>query len=114
MSRWLLRWFHCLTDAPVHPLLAMTGEITLSGNVLPVGGIKEKFLAAKRAGVRDVILPTECKQQVDEDLTPDQIAGVTIHYASRIEDVLAVALPKSVREAVRDEIVREEVLSAVN
>jgi ATP-dependent Lon protease len=103
-----------LTDTPVHPLLAMTGEITLSGNVLPVGGIKEKFLAAKRAGVRDVILPTECKQQVDEDLTPDQIAGVTIHYASRIEDVLAVALPKTVREAVEDEAVREEVLSAAS
>jgi ATP-dependent Lon protease len=103
-----------LTDTPVHPLLAMTGEITLSGNVLPVGGIKEKFLAAKRAGVRDVILPTECKQQVDEDLTPEQVAGVTIHYASRIEEVLAVALPKSIREAVHDEIVREEVLSAVS
>ena len=48
-----------LTDKPVRPLTAMTGEITLSGNVLPVGGIKEKFLAAKRAGVKDVILPTE-------------------------------------------------------
>jgi ATP-dependent Lon protease len=79
-----------------------------------VGWIKEKFLAAKRAGVRDVILPTECKQQVDEDLTPDQIEGVTIHYASRIEDVLAIALPKTVREAVEDEAVREEVLSAVS
>jgi len=101
-----------LTNTPVHPLLAMTGEITLSGNVLPVGGIKEKFLAAKRAGVRDVILPTECKQQVDEDLTPDQVAGVTIHYANRIEDVLAVALPKTRREAVEDEALREEVLSA--
>ena len=101
-----------LTDVPVHPLTAMTGEITLSGNVLPVGGIKEKFLAAKRAGVRDVILPTDCKQQVDEDLTPDQIAGVTIHYASRIEDVLAVALPKTPRELVQDEVVREEVLHA--
>jgi ATP-dependent Lon protease len=101
-----------LTDVPVHPLTAMTGEITLSGNVLPVGGIKEKFLAAKRAGVRDVILPTDCKQQVDEDLTPDQIAGVTIHYASRIEDVLAVALPKTPRELVQDEAVREEVLQS--
>jgi ATP-dependent Lon protease len=99
-----------LTDMPVRPLTAMTGEITLSGNVLPVGGIKEKFLAAKRAGVRDVILPTDCKQQVEEDLTPDQIEGVTIHYASRIEDVLAVALPKTPREVVRDEVVREEVI----
>ena len=101
-----------LTDTPVHPLTAMTGEITLSGNVLPVGGIKEKFLAAKRAGVRDVIMPTECKQQVDEDLTPDQIQGVMIHYASHIEDVLAVALPHTRREAVQDEQVREEVLQA--
>jgi ATP-dependent Lon protease len=101
-----------LTDTPVHPLLAMTGEITLSGHVLPVGGIKEKFLAAKRAGVRDVILPTDCKQQVDEDLSPEQIVGVTIHYANRIEDVLAIALPKSQREAVKDEEVREEVLAA--
>jgi ATP-dependent Lon protease len=92
----------------------MTGEITLSGNVLPVGGIKEKFLAAKRAGVRDVILPTDCKQQVDEDLSPEQIEGVTIHYASRIEDVLAIALPKTTREAVQDEVVREEVLSAAS
>jgi ATP-dependent Lon protease len=98
----------------VHPLLAMTGEITLSGNVLPVGGIKEKFLAAKRAGVRDVILPTDCKQQVEEDLSADQIEGVTIHYANRIEDVLAVALPKSEREAVQDEVIREEVLSAAS
>jgi ATP-dependent Lon protease len=101
-----------LTNTPVHPLTAMTGEITLSGNVLPVGGIKEKFLAAKRAGVRDVILPTDCKQQVDEDLAPDQIEGVTIHYASRIEEVLAVALPTTQLEKVKDEVVREEVIHA--
>ena len=101
-----------LTDVRVRPLTAMTGEITLSGNVLPVGGIKEKFLAAKRAGVRDVILPVDCRQQVEEDLTPDQIEGVTIHYASVIEDVLAVALPKNATEAVIDEVVREEVLQA--
>ena len=101
-----------LTDKPVRPLLAMTGEITLSGDVLPVGGIKEKFLAAKRAGVRDVVMPADCKQQVDEDLTPDQTEGITIHYAKRIEDVLAVALPQTLRELVKDEEVREEVLSA--
>jgi len=62
--------------------------------------------------VRDVILPTDCKQQVDEDLTPDQIEGVTLHYATRIEDVLAVALPKTQGEKVRDEVVREEVIHA--
>jgi ATP-dependent Lon protease len=100
-----------LTDKPVHPLTAMTGEITLSGNVLPVGGIKEKFLAAKRAGVKDVILPAENRQNVEEDLMPDQIEGVTIHYASRIEDVLAVALPKSKTEERHDEHVREEILA---
>jgi len=101
-----------LTDVPVRPLLAMTGEITLSGNVLPVGGIKEKFLAAKRVGVRDVILPMDCRQQVEEDLQPEQTEGVTIHYASRIEEVLQIALPKTTREAVEDEAVREEVLTA--
>jgi len=101
-----------LTDKRVRPLLAMTGEITLSGDVLPVGGIKEKFLAAKRAGVRDVIMPADCKQQVDEDLTPDQTEGVTIHYARRIEDVLAVAFPKDADEAIHDEVLREEVIHA--
>jgi len=103
-----------MTDTPVHPLTAMTGEITLSGNVLPVGGIKEKFLAAKRAGVKDVILPAENRQNVEEDLTPEQIDGVRIHYASRIEDVLAIALPTSAQEEKRDEELREEVLQHAN
>ncbi len=99
-----------LTDKPIHPLTAMTGEITLSGNVLPVGGIKEKFLAAKRAGVLQVILPRDNRQSVEEDLTPEQTAGVKIHYASRIEDVLDIALPKTASEASLDELVREEVI----
>ncbi len=99
-----------LTDRPVHPLIAMTGEITLSGNVLPVGGIKEKFLAAKRAGVRHVILPADVQQNVEEDLLPAQTEGVTIHYAKRIEDVLAIALPKNPVEVHVDQVVREEVL----
>jgi ATP-dependent Lon protease len=58
-------------------------------------------------------MPADCKQQVDEDLTPDQTEGVTIHYAARIEDVMAVALPKTPREKVMDEVVREEVLQAI-
>ena len=96
-----------LTDTPIHPLVAMTGEITLSGNVLPVGGIKEKFLAAKRAGVKHVILPADVRQNVEEDLMPNQIEGVEIHYARRIEDVLAIALPKSAKEEQMDEQLRE-------
>jgi ATP-dependent Lon protease len=82
-----------LTDTPVRPLTAMTGEITLSGNVLPVGGIKEKFLAARRAGVQTIILPAENRQNVEEDLTPEMTNGAEVHYANGIEDVLAVALP---------------------
>jgi ATP-dependent Lon protease len=82
-----------LTNTPVRPLTAMTGEITLSGNVLPVGGIKEKFLAARRAGIETIILPAENRQDVEEDLTPEMMKGVTVHYAKHIEDVLAVALP---------------------
>ena len=82
-----------LTDTPVRPLTAMTGEITLSGHVLPVGGIKEKFLAARRAGVENIIMPAENRQNVEEDLTPEMMEGVTVHYAAQIEDVLRVALP---------------------
>jgi ATP-dependent Lon protease len=82
-----------MTNTPIRPFTAMTGEVTLSGNVLPVGGIKEKFLAARRAGVKHVILPADNRQNVEEDLTAAQTDGVTIHYASRVEEVLAAALP---------------------
>src|ERR1039457_3937712 len=82
-----------LTKHRITPLLAMTGEITLSGNVLPVGGIKEKVLAAKRAGVTDVILPAENKMNVEEDLTPEQLANFRVHYVKTIEEALRVSLP---------------------
>jgi len=83
-----------LTKRRITPLLAMTGEITLSGNVLPVGGIKEKVLAAKRAGVTDVILPAENKMNVDEDLTPEQLDHLTVHYVKTIDEALRVSLPQ--------------------
>jgi ATP-dependent Lon protease len=100
-----------LTGRQVRPLTAMTGEITLSGNVLPVGGIKEKVLAAKRAGVHDVILPAENKTNVEEDLTPEQLLGLTPHYVKTIDEVLEIALPTSAKELRQDAEEREKVLS---
>ncbi len=100
-----------LTGKQVRPLTAMTGEITLSGNVLPVGGIKEKVLAAKRAGVHDVILPAENKTNVEEDLTPEQLQGLTAHYVKTIDEVLEFALPTSPRQQLQDAEEREKVLS---
>jgi ATP-dependent Lon protease len=101
-----------LADRPVRPLTAMTGEITLSGNVLPIGGVKEKVLAAKRAGVNRVILPADNKANVDEDLTPEQLENVSIHYVKTIDEVLHLALPSNPREERQDEEEREKVLSA--
>jgi ATP-dependent Lon protease len=100
-----------LTDVPVRPLTGMTGEITLSGNVLPIGGVKEKFLAAKRSGVKDIIFPAENRMNVDEDLTPEQLDGVRVHYVSTIEAVLEIALPTSHHEERQDAETRERVLS---
>jgi ATP-dependent Lon protease len=100
-----------LTGRPVRPFTAMTGEITLSGNVLPIGGIKEKFLAAKRAGVKDCIFPAENKTNIEEDLTPEQLSGVNIHYVSLLEEVLAIALPSSKAQERQDAANREAVLA---
>ena len=70
----------------------MTGEITLSGRVLPVGGIKEKVLAARRVGIREVILPKQNAKNVNEDLTPSCGEDLTIHLVSTIDEVLLLAL----------------------
>lgn len=75
----------------VKPFLAMSGEITLRGKVLPVGGIKEKILAAKRAGIKDIILCKENEKNVAE-IKADYIKGVQFHYVNRLEEVLDVAL----------------------
>ena len=85
-----------LIKEPVRPKLAMTGEITLSGYVLPVGGIKEKVLAARRAGVVELLLPAENEKNVLEDIQPDLLASVQIRYIKTIEDVLKLAFKREV------------------
>jgi ATP-dependent Lon protease len=100
-----------LTDKQVRPKMAMTGEITLSGNVLPIGGVKEKFLAARRAGVSDIIFPGENRMNVEEDVLPEQMEGVKVHYVESIEEVLEIALPQSPAEVRQDAETREQVLA---
>ena len=80
-----------LTQRKVKPNLAMTGEITLRGKVLPVGGIKEKILAAKRAGIKEIILCEENRKNIEE-IQPMYLKGLTFHYVSDIKEVLDLAL----------------------
>ena len=77
---------------PARSDTAMTGEITLSGLVLPIGGVKEKVLAARRLGIREVILPRQNAKNVNEDLTPELRQDLTIHLVATIDEVLALAL----------------------
>ena len=81
-----------LTGRPVRGDIAMTGEITLSGRVLPVGGIKEKVLAARRLGVKEIILPRQNDKDVKEDLSEELRRDLTIHLVSTIDEALLLAL----------------------
>jgi ATP-dependent Lon protease len=81
-----------VTRRPVRGDIAMTGEITLSGRVLPVGGIKEKVLAARRAGIREIILPRQNEKNVNEDLTSELRKELTIHLVQSVDEVLLLAL----------------------
>lgn len=80
-----------LTGRKVKKALAMTGEITLRGKVLPVGGIREKILAAKRAGIKEVILCCENKKDIDE-IKKEYVKGITFHFVDHIREVLEIAL----------------------
>ena len=82
-----------LTGRPVRQRLAMTGEITLRGKVLPVGGIKEKILAAKRAGITDIILCADNQKDI-EDIRPIYLEGVQFHYVKTIDEVFSLAIPQ--------------------
>ena len=79
------------TQRKVRPHLAMTGEITLRGKVLPVGGIREKILAAKRAGITDIILCSENRRDIEE-IPADYLKGVEFHYVNNISEVWKIAL----------------------
>ena len=81
-----------LTGRPVRGDLAMTGEITLSGRVLPVGGIKEKVLAARRVGIRHVALPWQNEKNIKEDISEDLRRDITVHFVTTIDEVLDLAL----------------------
>ena len=83
-----------LSGRAVRPRVAMTGEISLSGVVLPVGGIKEKVLGAKRAGIHEVILPAENEANVKEDLKPEMVEGMQFHFVRNVEQALEIALGK--------------------
>ncbi len=79
------------TQRKVAERIAMTGEITLRGKVLPVGGIKEKILAAKRAGITDIILSTENRKDI-EDIAERYVKDLTFHYVDTVDQVISLAV----------------------
>ena len=83
-----------LTGRRVRRGIAMTGEITLRGKVLPVGGIKEKILAAKRSGITDIIL-CEANRKDVEEINQDYLKGLNFHYVSRMSEVIPLALEEA-------------------
>jgi ATP-dependent Lon protease len=80
-----------LLDKPIKSHLAMTGEITLRGKVLPVGGIKEKILAAKRSGMKEIVMSTMNRKDVEE-IKEEYIKSLKFHYVDRMEEVLKIVL----------------------
>ncbi len=83
-----------LRDTPIVDDLCMTGELTLTGRVLPIGGVKEKLVAAKRGGLKSVIFPKDNLRDVDElaDYIKD---GITIHFVEHYDEVFKIAFPDS-------------------
>ncbi|PWJ38520.1 ATP-dependent Lon protease [Sediminitomix flava] len=96
------------TQRKVKQKLAMTGEITLRGTVLPVGGIKEKLLAAKRAGIKEIIFSDQNKKDVNE-IEEQYLKGLTLHFVKNAEEVLEIALLNTkVKNAIQFELPKKE------
>ncbi len=83
--------YSAVTGKPVRADIAMTGEVTLRGRVLPIGGLKEKLLAAKQAGIKEVLVPKENSRDVDE-METEILEGIILQYVHCVEDVLKEAL----------------------
>ena len=101
------------TQKKIKSKLAMTGEITLRGVVLPVGGIKEKILAAKRSDIQEVILSQENRKDIEE-INADYLKGMTFHYVSNMKEVLRLALlNEKVKNPIKIAVPKKEKLSSV-
>ena len=100
----------CFTGIPVHNYIAMTGETTLRGRILQIGGLKEKILAAKRGGITDVVIPKE--NEID-DLAEDVLNGIKIHKVSTIWEVLLIALER-IPLKINDDIADENQFSSID
>lgn len=88
------------TGTPVRPFVALTGEITLSGQVLPVGGLKEKVLAARRSGVKEIVLPALNEAQLLEEVPEELRAGMCFHFVDTLEEALDRAFERRLPSAL--------------
>ncbi len=89
-----LALYSLATNKPVKEGIAMTGELTLTGKVLPIGGVKEKTIAARRVDITELIFPDDNRKDFEE--LPDYIKeGITVHFVKYFDDVLRVAYPES-------------------
>lgn len=101
------------TQRKVKSKLAMTGEITLRGKVLPVGGIKEKILAAKRSGIREIILSAKNKRDIDE-IEKQYLRGLVFHFVSTVDEVLKIALTKEKISSPMNFALTDQKITALN
>jgi ATP-dependent Lon protease len=96
-----------LTGIPVKKTVAMTGEVTLRGRVLPIGGLKEKVLAARRAGIETIIAPEENKKDL-EDIPENVSDKLKSYFVNKVDEVLALALSKPIERRIKTEKVPDK------